>query len=75
MINLSLKVKISKVVIYLFCFLFLLFANAQEQEAKVNRELLELFKEWRNFEMPLLKDGVPDYSKTHLIFVLFNIKK
>ena len=50
MINLSLKVKISKVVIYLFCFLSLLFANAQEQEAKVNRELLELFKEWRNFE-------------------------
>lgn len=68
MINLSLKVKISKVVIYLFCFLSLLFANAQEQEAKVNRELLELFKEWRNFEMPPLKDGVPDYSKSTFDF-------
>ena len=75
MINLSLKVKISKVVIYLFCFLFLLFANAQEQEAKVNRELLELFKEWRNFEMPPLKDGVPDYSKSTFDFRFVQYKK
>ena len=74
MINLSLKVKISKVLINIFCFLSLLFANAQEQEAKVNRELLELFKEWRNFEMPPLKDGVLTILKAHLIFVLFNIK-
>lgn len=75
MINLSLKVKISKVVIYLFCFLSLLFANAQEQEAKVNRELLELFKEWRNFEMPPLKDGVPDYSKSTFDFRFVQYKK
>ena len=75
MINLSLKVKISKVVIYLFCFLSLLFANAQEQEAKVNRELLELFKEWRNFEMPPLKDGVPDYSKNTFDFRFIQYKK
>ena len=75
MINLSLKVKISKVVINLFCFLFLLFANAQEQEANVNRELLELFKEWRNFEMPPLKDGVPDYSKNTFDFRFIQYKK
>ena len=75
MINLSLKVKISKVVIYLFCFLSLLFANAQEQEAKVNCELLELFKEWRNFEMPPLKDGVPDYSKNTFDFRFIQYKK
>ena len=75
MINLSLKVKISKVVINSFCFLFLLFANAQEQEAKVNRELLELFKEWRNFEMPPLKDGVPDYSKSTFDFRFVQYKK
>ena len=75
MINLSLKVKISKVVINLFCFLSLLFANAQEQEAKVNRELLELFKEWRNFEMPPLKDGVPDYSKNTFDFRFVQYKK
>ena len=75
MINLSLKVKISKVVINLFCFLSLLFANAQEQEAKVNRELLELFKEWRNFEMPPLKDGVPDYSKSTFDFRFVQYKK
>ena len=75
MINLSLKVKISKVVIYLFCFLFLLFANAQEQEANVNRELLELFKEWRSFEMPPLKDGVPDYSKSTFDFRFVQYKK
>ena len=75
MINLSLKVKISKVVINLLCFLFLLFANAQEQEAKVNRELLELFKEWRNFEMPPLKDGVPDYSKNTFDFRFTQYKK
>ena len=75
MINSSLKIKISKVVIYLFCFLFLLFANAQEQEAKVNRELLELFKEWRNFEMPPLKDGVPDYSKKTFDFRFIQYKK
>ena len=75
MINSSLKIKISKVVIYLFCFLFLLFANAQEQEAKVNRELLELFKEWRSFEMPPLKDGVPDYSKNTFDFRFTQYKK
>ena len=75
MINLSLKVKISKVVINLFCFLFLLFANAQEQEANVNRELLELFKEWRSFEMPPLKDGVPDYSKNTFDFRFIQYKK
>ena len=75
MINSSLKIKISKVVIYLFCFLSLLFANAQEQEAKVNRELLELFKEWRNFEMPPLKDGVPDYSKSTFDFRFVQYKK
>ena len=65
----------TKVVIYLFCFLSLLFANAQEQEAKVNRELLELFKEWRNFEMPPLKDGVPDYSKSTFDFRFVQYKK
>tara|TARA_B100000073_G_C23728141_1_gene569897 strand:+ start:248 stop:1921 length:1674 start_codon:yes stop_codon:yes gene_type:complete len=75
MLNSSQKIKISKVVIYLFCFLFLLFANAQEQEAKVNRELLELFKEWRNFEMPPLKDGVPDYSKNTFDFRFIQYKK
>ncbi|MBR47006.1 MAG: hypothetical protein CMC59_00230 [Flavobacteriaceae bacterium] len=75
MINLSLKVKISKVVINLLCFLFLLFANAQEQEANVNRELLELFKEWRSFEMPPLKDGVPDYSKNTFDFRFTQYKK
>ena len=75
MINLSLKVKISKVLINIFCFLSLLFANAQEQEAKVNRELLELFKEWRNFEMPPLKDGVPDYSKSTFDFRFVQYKK
>ena len=71
----SLKVKISKVLINIFCFLSLLFANAQEQEAKVNRELLELFKEWRNFEMPPLKDGVPDYSKSTFDFRFVQYKK
>lgn len=75
MINWSLKVKISKVVINLFGFLFLLFANAQEQEANVNRELLELFKEWRSFEMPPLKDGVPDYSKNTFDFRCIQYKK
>ena len=75
MINLSLKVKTSKAVINLFCFLSLLFANAQEQEAKVNRELLELFKEWRSFEMPPLKDGVPDYSKSTFDFRFVQYKK
>ena len=75
MTNLSLKVKISKVLINIFCFLSLLFANAQEQEAKVNRELLELFKEWRNFEMPPLKDGVPDYSKSTFDFRFVQYKK
>ena len=75
MLNSSQKIKISKVVIYLFCFLFLLFANAQEQEANVNRELLELFKEWRNFEMPPLKDGVPDYSKNTFDFRFIQYKK
>ena len=75
MINLSLKVKTSKAVINLFCFLSLLFANAQEQEAKVNRELLELFKEWRSFEMPPLKDGVPDYSKNTFNFRFIKYKK
>ena len=65
----------TKVVFNLFCFLSLLFANAQEQEPKVNRELLELFNQWRSFEMPPLKDGVPDYSKNTFDFRFIQYKK
>ena len=63
MINPDLKIKISEAICYLFCFLFLFFANAQEKNDKENFKLFELFKEWRDFEKPPLKDGVPDYSK------------
>ena len=63
MTNSDLNIKVSKVICYLFCFLFLFFANAQEQNNKENFKLVELFNEWRDFETPPLKDGVPDYSK------------
>ena len=63
MINPDLKIKISEAVFYLSCFLFLCLANAQEKNDKENFMLFELFNEWRDFEKPPLKDGVPDYSK------------
>ena len=63
MINSYLKIKTSEALFYSFCFLFLFYANAQEQKDKLNYNLIELFKEWRNFEIPPLKEGVPDYSK------------
>ena len=56
----NLKTKISRA---LFCFMFLFLANAQEGKDKANRKLVELFNEWRSFEIPPLKEGVPDYSK------------
>ena len=63
MIKPDLKIKISEAVFYLSCFLFLCLANAQEKNDKENFKLFELFKEWRDFEKPPLRDGVPDYSK------------
>ena len=59
MIISNLKTKISRA---LFCFMFLFFANAQEGKDKANLKLVELFNEWRSFETPPLKEGVPDYS-------------
>ena len=61
MIISNLKTKISRA---LFCFMFLFFANAQEGKDKANLKLVELFNEWRSFEIPPLKEGLPDYSKS-----------
>ena len=62
MINSYLKIKYQKH--YFIHFVLLLFyANAQGQKDKVNYNLIELFKEWRNFEIPPLKEGVLLFQK------------
>ena len=48
-----------------FSFLFILFLDASAQKIQqTNNDLHDLFKEWRAFEVPPMKNGVPDYKKT-----------
>ncbi len=48
-----------------FSFLFILFLDASAQKIdQTNNDLHDLFKEWRAFEVPPIKNGVPDYKKT-----------
>ena len=37
-------------------------ATADDKTYKTYQDLTELFKEWRTFETPPLKDGAPDYT-------------
>jgi hypothetical protein len=47
-----------------FSFLFILFLDASSQKIdQTNNDLHDLFKEWRAFEVPPIKNGVPDYKK------------
>ena len=47
-----------------FSFLFILFLYASAQKIdQTNNDLHDLFKEWRAFEVPPIKNGVPDYKK------------
>jgi hypothetical protein len=39
------------------------FSNNQSSDESTQETLVELFREWRNFEMPPLKDGAPDYTQ------------
>ena len=54
------KSLISIIVWLLFGFSF--FLNAQNSVSSGYDDLVELFKEWRDFERPPLLDGAPDYS-------------
>lgn len=48
-----------------FSFLFILFLDTSAQKIQqTNNDLHDLFKEWRAFEVPPMKNGVPDYKKT-----------
>ena len=45
------------------CFLLPLNFMAQKTNDVSNQALVQLFREWRTFEVPPLREGVPDYSQ------------
>lgn len=47
----------------LISFLVFGISNAQRYGQFLNPELVSLFKDWRAFEVPPMKNGVPDYSE------------
>ena len=47
----------------LISFLVFGISNAQRYGQFQNPELVSLFKDWRAFEVPPMKNGVPDYSE------------
>ena len=59
--NRSIQIKASSY--WFLCFLLPLNFMAQTTYKNQSDELVELFKEWRTFEVPPLIDGVPDYSQ------------
>lgn len=40
-------------------------ASNSQQDSKAYQALVELFKEWRAFEKPPMKDGAPDYTAAY----------
>ena len=59
--NRSIQIKASSY--WFLCFLLPLNFMAQTTYKNQSDVLVELFKEWRTFEVPPLIDGVPDYSQ------------
>lgn len=59
--NRSIQIKASSY--WFLCFLLPLNFMAQTTYENQSDVLVELFKEWRTFEVPPLIDGVPDYSQ------------
>lgn len=59
--NKSIQIKASSY--WFLCFLLPLNFMAQTTYKNQSDVLVELFKEWRTFEVPPLIDGVPDYSQ------------
>ena len=57
-----------KSVFYLLTFLLANFPNSAISQGKdSNEELVKIFKEWRLFEKPPLRDGAPDYTETTFV--------
>ena len=56
-----------RIFIYIFVITNLILLNPMKAESKIEpknyKELVDLFKMWRNFENPPLMNGAPDYTQ------------